>query len=45
MAYLRPALAFEQTQFDKASTTKDAAGVMRALVNGEDTRSYKWTGE
>ena len=42
---MEEALAFEQTQFDKASTTKDAAGVMRALGNGEDTRSYKWTGE
>ena len=42
---MEEALAFEQAQFQKASTTKDAAGAMRALVNGENTKSYKWTGE
>jgi enoyl-CoA hydratase/carnithine racemase len=42
---MEDALALEQAQFGKASNTKDAAGVMRVLVNGQDTRSYKWLGE
>jgi enoyl-CoA hydratase len=42
---MEEALALEQEQFGKASNTKDAAGVMRALVSGQDISAYKWTGD